>query len=172
MLSFNQEEKTLRSTMLQVKQKVTEFSFRSNQAESSSTVTETSNNCLLDCHMEVWTRFPVLPAVVRSTLSSHGREARQLVFASPCNLDSINDYFARMITKFELTTRKPLDGSLSTISVKASSTSPRLLAKEILCSRYQLGGLIVELLCLIPLQYVHLSVLCPVPLTWWPSPHL
>ncbi|QRV98834.1 hypothetical protein RhiJN_26853 [Ceratobasidium sp. AG-Ba] len=154
-LSLNREEKTLRSNALQVKQKVTEFSFRSNQAESTSAAMETLNNCLLDCHMEVWTRFPVLPAVIRSTLSSQGRELRQLIFAAPTNLESIGDYFSRMIAKFEVTTRKPLDGSLSMISIKATSNSPSALTKEIICSKYQLSGFVVELLCLIPL---HLAI--------------
>ncbi|KAG9092892.1 hypothetical protein FS749_015351 [Ceratobasidium sp. UAMH 11750] len=151
-LSFSLEEKVMESVALQVKQKVTEFSFQSHKAEASSAVAETINNCLLDCHMEVWTRFPVLPAVLRSTLLPHGRELRRLVFASPNKLDDLDGYFTRMITKFEQTTRKPMDGSLSTISVTASSDSPQDLIRNFACSRFLLGSLIVELLCLIPLH--------------------
>ncbi|KAG9080849.1 hypothetical protein FRC06_006069, partial [Ceratobasidium sp. 370] len=154
-LSFTSEGKVVESMALQVKQKVTEFSFRSHKAEASSAVAETTNNCLLDCHMEVWTRFPVLPAVHRSTLLPHGREARRLVFASPNRLDDLDGYFTRMIAKFEQTTRKPMDGSLSTISVTASSDSPRDLIRGLARSRFLLGTFVVELLCLIPL---HLAI--------------
>ncbi|KAG8718610.1 hypothetical protein FRC09_012400 [Ceratobasidium sp. 395] len=155
-LSFSTERKTMASTALQVKQKVTEFSFRSNNSQSASTTTETINNCLLDCHMEVWTRFPVIPAVLRSTLMlSHGRESRKLIFASQGKLDEADSYFARMITKFEQTTRKPMDGSLSMISVTASPASPQALIQDFACSRFLLGSFVVELLCLIPL---HLAI--------------
>ncbi|KAG8795917.1 hypothetical protein FRC12_008172 [Ceratobasidium sp. 428] len=155
-LSFSTERKAIVSTALQVKQKVTEFSFRSNKSQSTSPITETVNNCLLDCHMEVWTRFPVIPAVLRSTLVlSHAREPRRLIFASQGKLDEADNYFARMITKFEQTTRKPMDGSLSTISVTASSASPQVLIQNFACSRFLLGSFVVELLCLIPL---HLAI--------------
>ncbi|KAG9124993.1 hypothetical protein FRC07_009437 [Ceratobasidium sp. 392] len=154
-LSFSAKEKIIASTALQVKQKVTEFSFRSNDAHASKAVVETTINCLLDCHMEVWTRFPVAPAVRRSTLLQHGRELQRLIFASPNRLDELDAYFARMITKFEQTTRKPMDGSLSAISVIASSESPQALVQKFACSMYPLGGFVVELLCLIPL---HLAI--------------
>ncbi|KAG8795909.1 hypothetical protein FRC12_008164 [Ceratobasidium sp. 428] len=155
-LSFSTERKAMVSTALQVKQKITEFSFRSNKSQSTSTIAETVNSCLLDCHMEVWTRFPVVPAVLRSTLVlSHGREPRRLIFASQGKLDEADSYFARMITKFEQTTRKPMDGPLSTISVAASSASPRALVQDFACSKFLLGGFVVELLCLIPL---HLAI--------------
>ncbi|KAG8738573.1 hypothetical protein FRC10_006678 [Ceratobasidium sp. 414] len=154
-LSFSLEERAMKSTALQVKQKITEFSFQSQRTEASGAAAETTNNCLLDCHMEVWTRFPVLPAVLRSTLLPHGRELRRLVFASPNRLDDLDGYFTRMITKFEQTTRKPMDGSLPTISVTASSDSPRNLIRSLARSRFLLGTFVVELLCLIPL---HLAI--------------
>ncbi|KAG9082469.1 hypothetical protein FRC06_004977, partial [Ceratobasidium sp. 370] len=102
-LSLSLEEKIMKSTALQVKQKITEFSFRSHKAEASGAAAETTNNCFLDCHMEVWTRFPVLPAVHRSTLLPHGRELRRLVFASSNRLDDLDGYFTRMIAGLAIT---------------------------------------------------------------------
>jgi hypothetical protein len=154
-LSFSFQAKVVTSVVLQVKQKATEFSFRSNQAESHTTTRETINNSLIDCHMEVWTRFPVIPAFNRSILSSLGRQSRKLVFASGGScLESLDDYFAQMIATFERTTRKPMDGVLTSISIVESSDPPDVLVQRIPCSRYRLGSFVVEFICLIPLQCV------------------
>lgn len=154
-LSFSSEDKTITSFALQVKQKITSFVFRTDQAESQDQTRRTVNNCLLDCHKEVWIRFPLLPTVSRSILSSDARQPRNLVFASPINLDSAEDYFTRMLEKFKETTHKPMDRSLAGTSVISSPDAPSALVQQITPSKYQLGRFIVELLCLIPLQYVY-----------------
>lgn len=145
------EGDTIASTVLQIKQKTTEFLFRSDQNQTSTAKSDTKNNCLIDCHLEVWTRFPVVPAVSRTTLSPHGREPRELVFASSTKMGPLAGYFERMVSKFERTTRKPMDEALSRIS---SVTFSELYNAAVgrTCSRYALGSFIVELLCLIPIQ--------------------
>ncbi|KAB5588316.1 hypothetical protein CTheo_8242 [Ceratobasidium theobromae] len=155
LLSLDREAKTTTSVVLQIKQKSAEFSFRSNQSESASTTAQTVNNSLIDCHMEVWTRFPVLPAVSRSTLSSTGREDRKLVFSSASGLELLNKYFEQMISTFVQTTHKPIGNALSSIFVAASFSCPDVLVQTIPCSRYQLGSFIVEFMCLIP---IHLAI--------------
>ncbi|KAF8676140.1 hypothetical protein RHS04_06586 [Rhizoctonia solani] len=154
-ISFFQETMEIVSTVLQIKQKMTEFSFRSNQAAPTTASTETVNNCLVDCHMDVWTRFPVAPAVIRSKLFSLGRESRKLVFASASSMVPMNSYFSRMITKFERTTCKPINAELKLTYVAVFSDPLHILVQTTQCSRYQLGGFIAELMCLIPL---HLAI--------------
>ncbi|CAE6486977.1 unnamed protein product, partial [Rhizoctonia solani] len=153
--SFSARTMAVTSVTLLVKQKATEFSFRSNQTDSSTSSTETVNNCLIDCHMDVWTRFPVAPAVPRSTLSSLGREPRKLVFASTSSMHPVDSYFSRVITKFERTTCKPIDTELRSISVVALSDPFNTLIQNTHCSKYPLGGFVVEFICLIPL---HLAI--------------
>ncbi|CEL64063.1 hypothetical protein RSOLAG1IB_11047 [Rhizoctonia solani AG-1 IB] len=157
LVSLSREDAVATSVSLQIKQKATEFSFRSNQTESttSNIDSETVNNCLIDCHMDVWTRFPVAPAIVRSTLSCLGREPRKLVFASPYNMESVGTYFSRMIVKFERTTCKPINTELESTSVISYSESFSALVQGTQCSRYLLGSFVVELICLIPL---HLAI--------------
>ncbi|EUC60521.1 root hair defective 3 GTP-binding protein, partial [Rhizoctonia solani AG-3 Rhs1AP] len=152
-VSFDSVSRAISSTVLHITQKATEFSFRSDHEQSRKTAAETINNSLIDCHLEVWTRFPVVPAVSRNTLAVVNREPRQLIFASPVVLQEVTGYFARMISTFETTTRKPMGGSLSSIEVKsASHIDPELVDQT---SEFKLGSFIVELLCLIPL---HLAV--------------
>ncbi|CAE7194406.1 unnamed protein product [Rhizoctonia solani] len=152
LVSFSNSTMTATSVALSIKQKTTEFSFRSNQPDSTDPSAETTNNCLIDCHRDVWTRFPVAPAVTRSILSSMGREPRKLVFASTSNLELINNYFSRLITKLERTTCKPIGAELKSLSVVATSDPPDVLIQNIQRSKYLLGSFVVEFLCLIPLQ--------------------
>ncbi|KAF8752322.1 hypothetical protein RHS01_07760 [Rhizoctonia solani] len=66
LVSYSLDTMKITSVGLQIKQKATEFSFRSNQTVSTTSTTETVNNCLIDCHMDVWTRFPAsLPLFAR-----------------------------------------------------------------------------------------------------------
>ncbi|CAE6496426.1 unnamed protein product, partial [Rhizoctonia solani] len=152
-ISFDSVARAITSTVLQITQKATEFSFRSDREQSRRTAAETINNSLIDCHLEVWTRFPVVPAVARNTLAVIDRQPRQLIFASPITLPEVEGYFTRMISTFESTTRKPMGGSLSAIEVRSANRIGADFADQ--TSEFKLGSFIVELLCLIPL---HLAV--------------
>ncbi|CAE6502261.1 unnamed protein product, partial [Rhizoctonia solani] len=152
-VAFSGESKAITSTVLQITQKATEFAFRSDREHSRKKATETTNNSLIDCHLEVWTRFPVVPAVARNTLTAIDRQPRQLIFASSIDLQGVEDYFSRMISTFEATTRKPMAGTLTAIEVKPTNKTGRDIVNK--TSEFKLGSFIVELLCLIPL---HLAV--------------
>ncbi|QRV98718.1 E3 ubiquitin-protein ligase TRIP12 [Ceratobasidium sp. AG-Ba] len=153
LLSLSAAARRVSSMAIQVKQKVTEFAFKSNQDDARVAAAETFNNSLIDCHYEVWTRFPVVPAVSRCTLSPIDRQPRKLVFQSLIPLEELEQYFARMILSFERTTRKPVDGTLAAISVFSSNNGETSLLNSI--SEFRFGSFIVELLCLIPL---HLAI--------------
>ncbi|CAE6455357.1 unnamed protein product [Rhizoctonia solani] len=151
-VSFSGDTRAVTSTVLQITQKATEFSFRSDREQSRKSATETVNNSLMDCHLEVWTRFPVVPAVARNTLAAINRRPRQLIFVSPIALDGVGEYFARMISTFEMTTQKPMGGSLAAIEVKSTNSNEISGYPSNQASEFKLGSFIVELLCLIPLQ--------------------
>jgi hypothetical protein len=169
------EAHTCRSHALDITRKMTEFMFKAKGARGSSAQRQgsgghaTAHNCLIDCHTEVWTRFPVLPAVQRETMSSSTlRSARTLVFVTDRDYQQYAPHFTDMILTFERVTKKPTGDILKFIRVSAASFS--VFAAE-LCgdgehpnstwnrawnvSAYRAGEWLVEFLCLIP---VHLAL--------------
>jgi hypothetical protein len=151
-LSFSSDTKTIESTALRIQRRSTAFGFHADQTETGDDVVETINNCLVDCHVEVWSRFPVVPAVPRATLSSRGRASRQIIFVSPASMDQLIEHFAQTIELFKDETRKPVGKVLETISVVTSSDPPAMVVDAVPGSSFGLGGFIAELLCLIPIQ--------------------
>jgi hypothetical protein len=164
-----------RSHALDITRKVTEFTFKERGARGSSARRQgsggnaTAHNCLVDCHAEVWTRFPVLPAVQRETISSSSlRSARTLVFVTDRDYQRYGPHFTEMILAFERATKKPTGDILKSIQVSAASFS--VFAAE-LCgigehpnstrnrawnvSAYRAGEWLVDFLCLIP---IHLAL--------------
>ena len=164
-----------RSHALDITRKMTEFSFKTKGTRGSSARRQgsggiaTVHNCLIDCHADVWTRFPVLPAVQRETISSSSlRSARTLVFVTDRDYQQYAPHFAEMILAFEKATKKPTGDMLQ--SIRASAASFAVFAAE-LCgggegpnstrdsawnvSAYRAGEWFVEFLCLIP---IHLAL--------------
>ena len=164
-----------RSHVLDITRKTTEFMFKAKGARGSSARrqgsggTATAHNCLIDCHAEVWTRFPVLPAVQRETISSSTlRSARTLVFVTDRDYQRYAPHFTEMILAFEKATKKPTGDILKSILVSAASFS--VFAGELWgggrfpnstqnrawnVSAYRAGEWLVEFLCLIP---IHLAL--------------
>ena len=88
------------------------------QGQSGSTL----HNCLIECHAEVWTRFPVLSAVRRQTISSLSkRHKRSLTFVTDRDHQAFAPHFADMIQIFDRTTRKPTGEELTGILVSTVS---------------------------------------------------
>ncbi|KAI6143615.1 hypothetical protein BKA82DRAFT_2416446 [Pisolithus tinctorius] len=150
------------SYALDITRRHTEFMFRErvNRNSTSARAHETAHNCLIDCHSEVWTRFPVCAAVPRETISSASlRGQKSLVFVTDRSFDMFAPHFSQMIHSFERTARKPTGNALK--SVKVSAASFDVFAQE-LCdgatwnvSQYRAGEWIVDFLCLIP---IHIAV--------------
>ena len=119
----------------------------------------TTHNTLIDCHSEVWTRFPVLAAVQRETISTSLRIDKGLVFITDRDFDKFTPYFSRMVHHFERTSKKPTGDILKFIKVSAKPFSALV---QDLCgtrqwnvSQYRAGEWTVDLLCLIP---IHIAV--------------
>ena len=151
-----------RSYALDITRRITEFMFREKAIRGSSNkaTRASAHNCLVDCHSEVWTRFPVLAAVRRETISSATlRSQRTLVFVTDRNFDMFAPHFADMIYSFERTTKKPTGDVLKSIKVSAALFT---VFKQELCgakqwnvSQYRAGEWVVDFLCLIP---IHIAV--------------
>ncbi|KAI6143616.1 hypothetical protein BKA82DRAFT_3983845 [Pisolithus tinctorius] len=147
------------SYALDITRRVTEFMFREKVGRSESKRAEntTAHNCLLDCHSEVWIRFPVLAAVQRETVSSASlRSQRSLVFVTDRDFQMFAQHFSDMIYTFERTSKKPTGDVLKSIKVSAAAFS--VFVQE-LCgtapwnvSQYRAGEWIVDFLCLIPIH--------------------
>jgi len=161
LLSLDFSNRCLQSAALDITQRMTEFTFREkfnrNHKRAKHT---TAHNSLIDCHSEVWIRFPVLAAVQRETISSASlRNDKSLVFATDRDFDKFGPYFSRMVNHFEFTSKKPTGNILNSIKVSAK-TFPAIVQE--LCgagqwnaSQYRAGEWIVDLLCLIP---IHIAV--------------
>ncbi|CUA74083.1 GTPase activating protein BUD2 [Rhizoctonia solani] len=136
---FDAASKVITSKIIRITQKATKFSFCSRASSS-----------LIDCHSEVWAKFPLVLSVARSTPIALDRRPRQLIFVSPVELPGVEGYFTSMISKFERTSRKPMAQTLAAIKVKSTSQDGGHIVNE--TSEFKLGSFIVELLCLIPLH--------------------
>ncbi|KAF8607194.1 hypothetical protein BDV93DRAFT_552935 [Ceratobasidium sp. AG-I] len=152
-LTLASNHKIITSTSLQIKQKATKYSLRFKHGKSQVSCIEPTNNSLIDCHYEVWTRFPVAPAVSRTALSPVVRRCRKLTFATFIPQDTLHDYFTQMIAIFEKTTRKPVGGALSAIAVESATSVGDMVSGS--TSEFRLGSFIMELFCLVPL---HLAI--------------
>ena len=152
---------TCQSVILDITCKATEFTF---QAQRSKAATnhgrETAHNCLIDCHSDVWTRFPVVAAVKRRTItSSSQRQQRTLTFVTDDDRRPFSSYFSDMIRNFTKTSRKPTGDVLKSITVSAltftSFAHTFLSSPEWPVSRFRAGEWLADLLCLIP---IHIAV--------------
>ncbi|KAI5994325.1 hypothetical protein EDD15DRAFT_788468 [Pisolithus albus] len=162
LLRLNLPARSCQSHVLDITRRHTEFMFRErvNRSSSSEKAHETAHNCLIDCHSEVWTRFPVWAAVQRETISSASlKNQKSIVFVTHRDFDMFAPHFSQMIHSFERTTKKPTGNVLK--SIKVSAVSFDVFVQE-LCdsatwnaSQYRAGEWIANFLCLIP---IHIAV--------------
>ncbi|KAL6309202.1 hypothetical protein BKA93DRAFT_724346 [Sparassis latifolia] len=151
------------SVVLDITRKVTEFMFKEKGSKSITRESSdnTVHNCLIDCHAEVWTRFPVMPAVRQHTISgSSSRYPKTLAFVTDSGDQSFASYFSSMIQKFERSTRKPTGDELRSIRISCISFNAMAnqLGDEYVIqnvSRFRAGEWLVNLLCMIP---IHIAI--------------
>ena len=160
-LGLDIRSRAVKSIVIDLTKKSTEFTFKEKGGKSAShSARHTQHNSLLDCHAEVWTRFPVLAAVRRRTITSVSeRRQKTLTFIAEDHTQPFASYFSGLIHTFEKTTRKPTGGELRRIQVSAKQFRPlwntELLDANWKVSRYNLGEWLVDFLCLIP---IHIAV--------------
>ncbi|KAI9455069.1 hypothetical protein BJY52DRAFT_1122205 [Lactarius psammicola] len=152
---------TCRSIVLDVTCKATEFTFQAERLKASTGHgKETSHNCLIDCHEEVWTRFPVVAAVKRRTItSSSERQQKTLTFVTDDDQHLFSSRFSEMVRNFTETSRKPTGDVFKGITVSSrtftSFARTFLSSPEWSVSRFRSGEWLADLLCLIP---IHIAI--------------
>jgi hypothetical protein len=161
LLALDVEAHCVNSVAIDITRKTTEVVFQeSGDRNSSKTTPHTRHNTLMDCHKEVWTRFPVLPAVKRRTItSSSERRPKNLIFVSENPTQPFASYFSELVRGFVRATRKPTGEELRGITV-SSTDFESLLDKTVFnlkwdVSQFRVGEWLVDLLCLIP---IHIAV--------------
>lgn len=152
------EDGKCHSIAIQITRKVTEFSFREKGTYLSDKATSqmTVHNSLIDCHSEVWTRFPVIPAVERATKAAGSqRTMNTLFFVSDDFHHLFRPHFRNLIATFEKRTRKPTEGILRNLQINAVHFGEFINLPPHTCSTFLLGEWLVDILCLIP---IHIAV--------------
>ncbi|KAG1886418.1 uncharacterized protein F5891DRAFT_1082392 [Suillus fuscotomentosus] len=162
LVTLDIDSNSCRSFALDITRRVTEFTFKEKGGRGGASQSEhaTAHNCLIDCHADVWTRFPVLPAVQRETItSSSNRCPRTLVFITNRDHHMFSPHFHDLIYNFERTSKKPTGTILKSMSISATTYSDfsnsLLRAADWSVSKFRAGEWLVDILCLIP---IHIAV--------------
>lgn len=132
------------------------FSFRSLGAHRNieNTRRPTSNNCLLDCHVGVWTRYALDPPIKHQRSVMAIEHLPAILIMSRCERSVVEQYFAMMMRKFKETTKKPSKHILDRIQpLVVSHWAPAEDKTD--TSRYQIGDWLVSLFCLIPIHIAY-----------------
>ena len=159
LLALDIDAHCVNSIAINITRKTTEVVFQE-KGNRNALKSGTQHNTLIDCHREVWTRFPVLPAVKRRTITSLSeRRPKSLIFISENPTQPFASCFSNLIQDFVRATRKPTGDELSGIAVSATDFES-LLDKAVLdlkwdVSQYRVGEWLVDFLCLVP---IHIAV--------------
>ncbi len=146
----------LRSVAFKITRRMTAFTFKEKGGPKAGRKEQTtSHNTLIDCHMDVWTRFPVVPAVRRETVVSSLHEQKSRIFVLNVDSTPIEPHFATLISEFKRATHKPVGDELKSIQVLALSHATFLRRYPLDLSTFRAGEWLVELICLIP---IHIAV--------------
>jgi hypothetical protein len=158
LIVLDPEQHLYQSVALDITKKVTEFMFKERGRKTLASATSHTNdhNCLLECHNEVWTRFPVVPAIRRQIIMSPGRLDKRLVFVTVKDQQKFISRFSTLVHSFERSARKPTGGELRSTMVAAVDFLAFIAEvdahAEWNTSLFRLGEWLADLLCLIPLH--------------------
>ena len=161
LLMLDVQSRQCRSLVLDITSRVTQFTFNEKGShrllDNRRNAAVNSHNCLIDCHTDVWTRFPVLPAIQRQTITaSSARIPKSLIFITDRDHNAFAPYFKELVSTFERTTKKPAGAVLKDIVVKAVESERSLVDLAADCdwsvSCFKAGEWLVDILCLIPIQ--------------------
>jgi hypothetical protein len=161
LISLDVDTGLVRSIAIDITKRVTGFVFKKGGENAPiKGERQTLHNSLFDCHTEVWTRFPVVPAVKRSTVGSLSeRYQKSLTFITEDHTRPFESYFTNLVQTFERTAKKPTDEELNSIQVSAAQFETFqdnvALHSDWNVTRYRAGEWLVDFLCLIP---IHIAV--------------
>jgi hypothetical protein len=158
LLALNVVTQCVDSVAIDISGKVAEVVFQDLESGNGSdndprTTVATEHNILLDCHKEVWTQFPVIPAVKGRTItSSVERQPRSLIFITENPTQPFASHFSNLIRGFVRTTGKFTGNELRGIKVSATDFVSFRDDPNWNTTRYHVGEWLVDLLCLVPIQ--------------------
>ncbi|THH11646.1 hypothetical protein EW145_g511 [Phellinidium pouzarii] len=161
---LNLKDGSCRSIGIDITCQVTEFQFREKNSKNTTHDEQrrTAHNSIIDCHSDVWTRFPVVPAVRRQAIvSGELRRDKFILFLTTSRSDvPFVDYFYDMIQTFERSTKKPTASFLNSISILSDEISSALSTFQTQSSwssisSYKAGEWMVDIFCLIP---IHIAI--------------
>jgi hypothetical protein len=161
LIGLDMATQSCRSIILDITSKASEFTFQQQHTKASiGRGKETTHNCLIDCHSDVWTRFPVVAAVKRRTITFLSeQQQRTLTFVTDDDQRPFSSYFTKMIRNFTKTSRKPASDVLEGIIVSARTFTSFTCVfhpdSEWPVSRFRAGEWLADLLCLIP---IHIAI--------------
>lgn len=152
---LDKQNRSCISLSMRITKKSTDFEFTSSDDHvERKKARDTINNALIDCHSEVWTRFPIQAAIQREHTAMANPAPKTILFVSSADPDAFQPYFTTMVRDFEHKTRKPTRGILSKIRI--SATENWFPSDQVFrLSRYQMGDWLVGLFCLIP---IHIAI--------------
>ena len=153
-LSLDTNNKACSSLALDITKRITDFTFRKHggTGPSKRKSGNTLHNCLIDCHEDVWTRFPVLAAIQRQAIiSSHGCYPPKLVFVvdGAEHHQHVSPHFLEMKRRFYQKTHKPLSNDLKKMEVIAQDFSQFLHSPGWDISIFCVGEWLVNTICLV-----------------------
>ncbi|KAG8955250.1 hypothetical protein FRC03_011241 [Tulasnella sp. 419] len=158
------EQNMIRCFNILIKSKGISDGSYSRDKENSEALASTAHNSFIDCYSDVWTVYPLEPAIKRKNLSSEKNiVASSLTFV--CNLETqyFSPYFRRMISNVERLTRKPGKRIFDAIEVHADVIE-NLDWRSFEAAAFKAGEWFVELFCLIPIQIAIAQNNCFIPL--------
>ncbi|KAH9965565.1 hypothetical protein BGW80DRAFT_1345251 [Lactifluus volemus] len=147
LLGLDIDEHCMKSIAIDITRRATEFVFKEkgNTSASDNNSRQTLHNSVIDCHRDVWTRFPVYAAVRRRTItSSSERQQKTLTFITERPTQPFAPYFSELIRTFERETKKPTGDELRRIDVSTATFET-----------FRDKVWLVDLLCLIP---IHIAI--------------
>ena len=141
------------SVSLHITSKISGFDFRVGGNRLDSVRKNTVHNSLLDCHSDVWTRYPVQATFHRETAPGTKHCPRSITFISSSSSEFFSEYLTALIRDFKQRTRKPAR-QLADINV-ATQPSFDPASPNFPISQFKSGDWLVGLFCLIP---IHIAV--------------
>ncbi|KAN0134234.1 hypothetical protein V8E53_008006 [Lactarius tabidus] len=158
LVGLDLDTRSCRSVVLDITRKATKFALQERQSEESSRHgKQNSHNCLIECHSDVWTHFPLVPAIDCHIITpSSQRTQKTLVFVTDDHRRPFSSRFSDLITAFEKASRKPTSNELKNIVVSArpfpSFKKEFISSPNWPVSRFRASEWLAGLLCLIPIN--------------------